>query len=126
MLNVLGTLITSNIMIKEDTENKAKRFLPKSFNELIELAKNNDTTFLKRFQEIYPEPSQRLLQKHPNLSNSELILSAMIFLNFTSKEIATYTFVEHRSVQTKKSRLRKKINLPAGANLEQYFASFSK
>ena len=42
MLNILGTLITSNIMIKEDTENKAKRFLPKSFNELIEYAEASD------------------------------------------------------------------------------------
>ena len=114
------------IEVKEEKTKVLEQKINESFNELIELAKNNDTTFLKRFQEIYPEPSQRLLQKHPNLSNSELILSAMIFLNFTSKEIATYTFVEHRSVQTKKSRLRKKINLPAGANLEQYFASFSK
>ena len=114
------------IEVKEEKTKVLEQKINESFNELIELAKNNDTTFLKRFQEIHPEPSQRLLQKHPNLSNSELILSAMIFLNFTSKEIATYTFVEHRSVQTKKSRLRKKIDLPAGANLEQYFASFSK
>lgn len=114
------------IEVKEEKTKVLEQKINESFNELIELAKNNDTTFLKRFQEIYPEPSQRLLQKHPNLSNSELILSAMIFLNFTSKEIATYTFVEHRSVQTKKSRLRKKLDLPAGANLEQYFASFSK
>ena len=42
MLNVLGTLITSNIMIKEDTENNAKRFLPKSFNELIEYSEASD------------------------------------------------------------------------------------
>ena len=96
-----------------------------SFDEIIDLAKNNSPTFLKRFQEVYPEHSKSLLQKHPNLTNSELILCALIYLKFSTKDISTYTFVEHRSVQTKKSRLRKKLQLPAGANITNYLNSLN-
>lgn len=97
-----------------------------SFNEVIELAKSSNPAFLKRFSEIYSKETEKILEKHPNLTNSELILCALIFLNFSTKDIAAYTFVEHRSVQTKKSRLRKKLNLPAGSSLEIYLHSFSK
>lgn len=108
---------------KEHTKLLEKR-LNDSLDEIIELAKTNDVMFLKRFQEVYHEKTERLLKKHPDLTNTELTLCAMIFLNFSSKDIANYTFVEHRTVQTKKNRLRKKLNLPAGSSLELYLNSF--
>jgi DNA-binding NarL/FixJ family response regulator len=113
------------VELKKEKTKELEQKLNESFSELIELAKTNDPAFLKRFQEIYPEPTKRLLKEHPNLTNTELNLAAMIFLNFPSKDIATYTFVEHRTVQTKKNRLRKKLNLPAGASIEHYLSSFS-
>jgi DNA-binding CsgD family transcriptional regulator len=64
-----------------------------------------------------------ILEKHPDLTKTEFILFALIFLNFTTKDIAKYTFVEHRTVQTRKNRLRRKLNLPAGTNLENYIHS---
>lgn len=113
------------VEVKSEKAKILEQKLNESFTEIIELAKTNKPAFLKRFQEIYPEPTKRLLKKHPYLTNSELNLAAMIFLNFTSKEIATYTYVEHRTVQTKKNRLRKKLNLPSGASLELYLISFA-
>ena len=91
------------VELKKEKTKELEQKLNESFSELIELAKTNDPAFLKRFQEIYPEPTKRLLKEHPNLTNTELNLAAMIFLNFPSKDIATYTFVEHRTVQTKKT-----------------------
>lgn len=113
----------------EEKEVRAKlleKKINESFNEIIELAKTNDPAFLLRFTEVYAEETERILQKHPNLTNSELILCALIFLNFTTKDIAAYTFVEHRTVQTKKSRLRKKLNLPPGSDLEIYLYTITK
>lgn len=108
---------------KERETIQLKEKLNESFDEVLSLAKKNDPFFLTRFQEVYPEFTQNLLQKHPNIANSELSFCAMIFLNFTSKEIAQYTFIEHRSVQTKKSRLRKKLNVPSGVDLYHYLKS---
>ena len=80
--------------------------------------------FLKQFAEVYPDFIQRILYKHPQLSKSELTLIAMIFLNFSSKEIAEYTFIQHRSVLTNKSRLRKKMQLSSYMDLYRYIKSF--
>ncbi len=102
-----------------------KQKLNDTFEEMIELARKNNTVFLPRFKEVYPEFTQNLLTQHPDLTNTELRLSALIFLNFASKEIADCMFITHRSVQTSKSRLRKKLGIPNEADLYQYFKSFT-
>ncbi|WJJ99630.1 helix-turn-helix transcriptional regulator [Elizabethkingia anophelis] len=45
----------------------------------------------------------------------------MIKLNFSSKEIANNTFIQHKSVQQKKHRLRKKLNVPTDQDLYVFF-----
>ena len=106
------------IVAKEMYLKQMEQKLNKSSTEIIELARKNDPSFLNRFQELYPEATRRMLQKHNNLSRSELILCAMIFLNFTTKEIAANTFVERRTVETKKYRLKKKLDLPDNVSLD--------
>lgn len=110
---------------KESEVSELKQKLNDAFEEVIELARKNDSALLPRFREVYPEFTHNLLSRHHGLTNSELRLSVMIFLNFTSKEIAEYMFITHRSVQTSKSRLRKKLDIPSEADLYQYFKSFS-
>ena len=92
--------------------------------ELRELAMKNDPLFLKRFEEVYYDFTKKIMKKHPDLIRSEFSLCAMIFLNFTTKEIAEYTFIQVRSVQTNRSRLRKKMQLSSSTNLDQYIRSF--
>ena len=110
---------------KESEVSELKLKLNDAFEEVIELARKNESSFLPRFREVYPEFSRSLLQQHPNLTNTELRLSAMIFLHFPSKEIAEYMFITHRSVQTSKSRLRKKLDIPSDTDLYSYFKTFS-
>lgn len=102
-----------------------KQKLSDALGEVIELAKRNSSAFLPRFNEVYPEFSQNLLTHHPDLTNTELRLSALIYLNFSSKEIADCMFITHRSVQTSKNRLRKKLGIPSETDLYQYFKSFT-
>lgn len=106
--------------ISRETEPKIDLY----FEEIRELAINNDPLFLKRFTEVYSDFTKRILQTHPGLLKSEMSLCAMIFLNFSSKEIAEYTFIQHRSVQTNKSRLRKKMQLASSTDLYNYIKSF--
>ena len=96
------------------------------FEELRRLVIKNDPIFLNRFREAYPDLVHNILVKHPDLIKSELTLCAMIYLNFSAKEIADYTFIQHRSVQTNRSRLRKKLKLPSHLNLDQYIRSFNQ
>lgn len=95
------------------------------FEELRRLVIKNDPIFINRFRDAYPDLVHNILVKHPDLIKSELILCAMIYLNFSAKEIAEYTFIQHRSVQTNRSRLRKKMNLPSQLNLDQYIRNFN-
>lgn len=122
--------VTANVIyfhrrkkIKKKNEskiNQLNRKLDNAFEEVIKLAKNNDPTFVARFQEVYPEFHNKLSAKHPNLTPAELQLCAMTYLNFTTKQIAEYSFIEFRSVQTRRSRLRKKINLNSKIDLNDY------
>ena len=96
---------------------KLKQKLNVAFDEVILLAKKNDSSFLVRFQEVYPNVCEKLLENNPKLVNTELTLCAMVWLNFSSKDIASYTNVQPKTVQTKKYRLRKKLNIPENINI---------
>lgn len=96
-----------------------------AYEEAVKLAMKKDFSFLYQFRNIYPEFTYNLLSEYPNMTDSELRLSAMIFLNLSSKEIAECLFMTHRSVQTKKNRLRRKLGITSDTDLCRYFKSFS-
>ncbi|SIR00112.1 hypothetical protein SAMN05880574_1481, partial [Chryseobacterium sp. RU37D] len=83
-----------------------------TYNEVIELAKKNDTQFYTRFQEIYPFFQDKLLEYSPGLRTSELILCAYTFLGFSIKDIAEYTSKSINTVRNRKQNLRKKFIIP--------------
>lgn len=82
-----------------------------SVDELIDDAKNDRDSFLEKFQIVYPEFYNNLLSRYPNLNSGELKLLAYIYLNFSTKEIATHTFRSYRTIQSRKYLLRKKLGL---------------
>ena len=87
-----------------------------SLEEIIEEARKNSPTFLEKFQFFNPEFTYKLIQICPELNSGELILLAYIYLNFSSKEIADYTFRSYRTIQTRKYALRKKLGLQTKDN----------
>lgn len=88
-----------------------------AFEEVAALAKGNDPSFMGRFREVYPVVYKNLTDLKPDLNNSEIHLCALVWLGFSTKDIARYTHIQPKSVQMKKYRLRKKMNLPNGTNL---------
>lgn len=90
------------------------------FNNLIELAKSNNPEFLTLFTELYPQFIQALKSRDSNLRSTELEFCAMAFLNFSTKNIAEYTFVTVRAVQVRKNRLRKKFDIPSDADFNNW------
>ena len=93
----------------------------KKQQEVIELAQTNDSSFLLKFKELYPDFIRALLNINPDLENSELAFCAMLKLGFSSKEIAGYTFVLHKSIQQKKYRIRKKLNIQKEVDIYDFF-----
>ncbi|MEN5235609.1 hypothetical protein [Sphingobacterium faecium] len=91
-----------------------------NFNNLIALAKNNSAEFLTLFSEIYPDFVASLKSINPKIRSSELEFCAMTFLNFSTKNIAQYTFVTVRAVQVRKNRLRKKLNIASDIDFNNW------
>ncbi|MCC3215617.1 hypothetical protein LIV57_10130 [Chryseobacterium sp. X308] len=88
-----------------------KRKLTNVYDELIQLAKNSDPSFMNRFKELYPEFCNHLTSKYSQLNSNDLRLCAFIKLNFSNKQIAEYDNISLRTVESKKYRLRKKLEL---------------
>lgn len=104
-----------------ESEELKNRMNDKSLDEVMELGRRNDPEFLNQFKEAYPELINKLLQINPNLEDSELAFCAMLKLHFTSKEIASYTLIQHRTVQQKKYRIRKRLDIPTETDIYQFF-----
>lgn len=78
--------------------------------ELFKEAFNNtDREFLKKLEKT-----------HPNLSPNDIRLCAYLRLNLVTKEIAQLLNISPRSVEIKRYRLRKKMNLTHEENLVNY------
>ena len=111
-------LKSEELLIRQKNENKLlKQQLNDAFDEVVELARQNHPCFWSRFSEVYPEFSKKLKEKFPQLQASELSFCAMLFLNFSTKDIAEYTFVTPKAIQNRKNRLRKKLNISSEEDL---------
>jgi len=84
-----------------------------SVEELVSLALKNNTLFLEKFKEVFPSFIKNLLTIAPGLNQTDLKFCGLLKIGFNTKQIATYTNTSVRSVEAKKYRLRKKLNIPA-------------
>ncbi|WP_223607895.1 hypothetical protein [Chryseobacterium sp. OSA05B] len=90
-------------------------------DEIMALAKENSPRLLNKFRLVYPDFFDKITNVQPNLKNSELIFCIYLKLNFTTKEIATYTFVTPKAIQNRKNRIRKKLSIPSDLDIYKWF-----
>lgn len=122
---------TMNLIKKNEFLNTIKKELqevddPKNLRRVIKIIdrnlNNNDDWNL--FQEAFNNADKDFLKKiksiHPNLTSNDLRLCAYLRLNLSSKEIAPLLNISPRSVEVKRYRLRKKMELPHEASLSDY------
>lgn len=84
----------------------------------------NNTDDWKLFQEAFNNADKDFLKKikakHPSLTPNDLRLCAYLRLNLSSKEIAPLLNISPRSVEVKRYRLRKKMELEHDVSLTNY------
>lgn len=84
----------------------------------------NNTDDWKLFQEAFNNADKDFLKKiksiHPSLTPNDLRLCAYLRLNLSSKEIAPLLNISPKSVEVKRYRLRKKMNLEHDVSLTNY------
>ena len=121
---------TMSIIKKNEFLNNIKNELSsggkENINKVIKIIDNNlnNTDDWKMFQEAFNNADKNFIKKvksiHPELTPNDLRLCAYLRLNLTSKEISPLLNISPRSVEVKRYRLRKKMNLEHDANLTDY------
>lgn len=122
---------TMSLVKKNEFLNQIKAELNnvKSNSDLAEVIKIidknlNSTNDWKLFQEAFNSVDKDFLKKiksiHPELTPNDLRLCAYLRLNLTSKEIAPLLNISPRSIEVKRYRLRKKMNLAHKTSLANY------
>ena len=76
--------------------------------------------FSNQFTETHPQFFMRLKNKNPELTRNELRLSALIKMNLSNKEVASILNVSDEAVKKARYRLKKKLDLEEGENIEGY------
>jgi len=105
---------------KEQELEELKRKLDDGYKEVVQLAINSDPSFMNRFKELYPEFYNNLTSKYQNLNSNDLKFCAFIKLNFSNKQIAEYDHISVRTVESKKYRLRKKLELSKDVDFNKW------
>jgi len=108
---------------------KISQYTNKQGTELIrQLIKHNNLKagegiwqeFEARFENVYDEFYKNLNKKFPGLTPGEKKLCALLRLNLSTKDIAAITYQNPQSVDMARYRLRKKLNLSADENLNDF------
>ncbi|MGB5420152.1 triple tyrosine motif-containing protein [Algibacter sp.] len=122
---------TMNLIKKNEFLNSIKKELEgtegdKGLNKVIKIIDKNlsNTDDWNLFQEAFNNADKDFLKKikslHPSLTSNDLRLCAYLRLNLSSKEIAPLLNISSRSVEVKRYRLRKKMDLARESSLSNY------
>ncbi len=115
-------LNTIKFKLQQGNENQYVKSALKIINENLENNKDWET-----FQEAFDNTDRDFLKKlkelHPLLTPSDLKLCVYLRLNLSSKEIAPMLNISAQSVEIKRFRLRKKMDLGHEQNLTVYILS---
>ncbi len=123
---------TMNMLNKSKTLNTIKTALLKakkiedvtSIIEIVDSTIENEEDwnfFEEAFNHADKDFFRKVKEKHPSLTANDLKLCVYLRLNMSSKEIAPLLNISPRSVEIKRYRLRKKLDLSREINLNDYF-----
>ena len=126
------SLSTINLIKRNDLLSDIKKELTsnKDNSKVINLINKNlnDTDdwklFEKSFNSIDKDFINKLKANHSQLTSNDLRLCTYLRLNLSSKEIAPLFNISYRSVEVKRYRLRKKLNLASDQSLSDYILHF--
>lgn len=116
-------------LIKEDLKKSSDESSSRSIKSVISTINKNisDDNTWNVFKEAFDSADKDFLKKiklaHSSLTPNDLRLCAYLRLNLSSKEIAPLLNISVRSIEIKRYRLRKKMELPHEKGLVEYILS---
>lgn len=78
------------------------------------------TLFLIKFEQKHSSFFRIMKERFPDLTPSDLRLSACLKMNLCTKEIASLTSLSVRAIENSRYRLRKKLGLTSAQNLNEF------
>jgi len=105
-----------------DSDEKSIKSVINTINKSIS-EDNSWTIFKEAFNTADNDFLKKIKQAHPSLTPNDLRLCAYLRLNLSSKEIAPLLNISVRSVEVKRYRLRKKMDLPHETGVVEYILS---
>ena len=104
--------------LKESDSTKVKAVIKTIDRDISE--GGNWKFFKEAFNNADKDFFNKIKKAHPELTSNDLKLCAYLRLNLSSKEIAPLLNISVKSVEIKRYRLRKKMNLDRNINLTDY------
>ena len=121
MKGVSEKLKKSKLKLKPENQTLVQEVI----NEInLELSEVGWKEFELRFLKVHPDFYHNIRQEFPDITPAEIKLSALLRLNFTTKEVASITGLSNSSVETARVRLRKKLKLDSDTNLVGFLSRF--
>ncbi|MCM8569824.1 LuxR C-terminal-related transcriptional regulator [Gramella jeungdoensis] len=105
--------------LKDSEESPKVKSVIKTIDKDIS-EEDNWKFFKKAFSNADKDFFKKIKAQHPDLTANDLKLCAYLRLNLSSKEIAPLLNISVKSVEIKRYRLRKKMNLDRETNLTDY------
>jgi len=125
LLNKLHVEIEKQQEDKERTSiTPSMRKLSRELDRQLKLDKDETHLFEHGFNTIHEQFFGKLMAQYPNLTPQDLKLAAYLRMNLGSKEIAPLLNITVRSVELKRYRLRKKMELDENINLNEFMIKF--
>jgi tetratricopeptide (TPR) repeat protein/DNA-binding CsgD family transcriptional regulator len=94
-----------------------------SISRQIKFAFNTEeewNSFILHFEGVHPNFFEKLLAIHPSLNQEDQKFCAYIKMNLTTKDLTQMLNVSDRTIQSKRYRLKKKLELSSDSDLIQY------
>lgn len=92
------------------------------FEELRKLAFENNVAFLPFLIQAYPGFKEKLLKINPNLLSSDIEFCGFLKILLTNQQISEAKKISKRAIDSKKYRLRKKLNIPSHEDLYEWIS----
>lgn len=96
-----------------------------SMQELKSLIDRGDLFFLSQFNETHPNFIAKIKSACSTINSMDIKFCVLLRMGLSAKEIARVTNSTVRAVQSRKYRIRKRLNVPCDEDLNLFMVTFS-
>lgn len=126
---VNSTIETLNSRIEQMNSELENRSDTEEIHKLIAemppslLSETQEALFRRYFAQIYPHFIPDLRRDYPSITPNDELISMLIYMKYSSEEIALFLGISKQSVNSARYRLRKKLDLDKETDLNVFLTS---